>query len=188
MWYIVCIIRMWTRIILQRPTWRILKAKTECMKAFATAALPPRRQMPERLRRSLVGHLEIQRWMSSNRTPQVSLRDTPGNLSESTLRSDSSLEPSFISMIKPVRMLCVGGTIGASYGSYRGYMLNRHKSYNNCAIETTIYCFIGTGVGVWAVFMSPILIPILCVCVPVAGGAMIAKYFDKNANDLRSQP
>jgi predicted aminopeptidase len=91
-------------------------------------------------------------------------------------------------MIKPVKILCVGGTIGASYGSYRGYILNRHKSYNNCAIETTLSCFIGTGVGVWAVFVSPILIPMLCVCVPVAGGAMIAKYFDKNAERDESAP
>ena len=87
---------------------------------------------------------------------------------------------------------CVGGIIGASYGSYQGYMLHRHKSYYDCVVQTTSSCMVGTGTGIFlgcysvfigsvVIFLSPILVPILGICVPVAGGTVLVKYFDKHA-------
>ena len=92
--------------------------------------------------------------------------------------------------VMKIVMWCVGigGTIGAGYGSYNGYMLHRHKSYTNCAIETTIYCFIGGAVGIGSAvtlcYISPIVTPIVCLGMPVAGGAVMVKYFDENAKSM----
>ena len=83
---------------------------------------------------------------------------------------------------------CTGGTIGAGYGSYNGYLLNRHKSYTNCAIETTLSCFIGAAVGIGGgvtlCYISPIVFPLICLGMPVAGGAVMVKYFDENSKNM----
>jgi hypothetical protein len=83
---------------------------------------------------------------------------------------------------------CTGGTIGAGYGSYNGYLLNRHKSYTNCAIETTLSCFIGAAVGIGGgvtlCYISPIVFPLICLGMPVAGGAVMVKYFDENFKNM----
>ena len=78
-----------------------------------------------------------------------------------------------------------GATVGAGYGIYTGYLCSRYDSYYNCAIQTTCSsvfgAFGGAYAGIFLGWMSPILAPVCCVCVPVAGGAMIVKYFDKDA-------
>jgi hypothetical protein len=78
-----------------------------------------------------------------------------------------------------------GGIIGAGAGIYHGYTSYRHQSYAVCAIQTTLNGFIGAGLGLCggALFglTGPIVIPILCMGIPVAGGAVVVKYFDKSA-------
>lgn len=79
-----------------------------------------------------------------------------------------------------------GGLIGCIYGSYNGYLENRHRSYEECAVGTTASCFIGTATGIFGGVMSfyvgPFLLPFICLGVPVASGAVVAKYLEENAN------
>lgn len=78
-----------------------------------------------------------------------------------------------------------GVFIGINMGSYNGYMLNRHKTYGECALETTSSGFIGAGFGLvagwWLGLMAPITLPICCICIPISAGSVLIKYFDKNA-------
>lgn len=78
------------------------------------------------------------------------------------------------------------GIVGGGYGMYTGYCENRHRSYSECSALTTAYFFMGAVFGAWggivSWFISPVLVPALCIGAPVAGGAVMVKYFDKNAN------
>lgn len=78
-----------------------------------------------------------------------------------------------------------GGMIGASFGCYRGYLLHRHNSYTNCAFHTTFYGFsVGIGGmlgGLCLLAISPVIVPIVCISIPIAGGAVMVKYFDSDA-------
>lgn len=126
-------------------------------------------------RNRVLPHLYSKRWMSSSNTP-------------------NKLPPTEEVHAEVMTALmwggCVGGVIGGSYGSYHGYMLHRDKSYYDCVVQTTLECFIGTSVGVWAgclsVCVAPVVVPILCMCVPVAGGAILVKYFDKHATNTNT--
>ena len=90
-------------------------------------------------------------------------------------------------LFESVIVLSTGGgaIMGSGYGIYNGYLSHRQASYPECAFQTTLYGVVCTGYGacVGALFgwLAPVLITICCVCVPVAGGAVIVKYFDKNA-------
>jgi len=77
------------------------------------------------------------------------------------------------------------GIVGGGYSMYNGYCENRHRSYSECSALTTAYFFMGVAVGAWggivSWFISPVLIPTICVGIPIAGGTMMVQYFDKNA-------
>ena len=77
------------------------------------------------------------------------------------------------------------GIVGGGYGMYDAYVSNRHRSYSECSALTTAYFFMGVVLGAWGGivtwFISPVLVPTICVGIPIAGCTMMVKYFDKNA-------
>ena len=80
--------------------------------------------------------------------------------------------------------MLVGGIAGGGKSVHDSYIYYRHRSYSECASQTTMYglfgIVFGAGVGVWVHTLAPILIPVSCVALPIAGGTVIVKYFDKN--------
>jgi hypothetical protein len=90
-------------------------------------------------------------------------------------------------------ILGIGGMIGGGFGIRKGYCLHKHDSYKICATQTTISCFCGVTIGVLlggvvgliSPLVFPLVIPIICISVPVASGAVIAKYFDKDVSVIR---
>ena len=87
-----------------------------------------------------------------------------------------------------VIMFCAGGggLVGTSAGIYTGYISNRHKSYHDCATQTVssaLFCGAG-GVlaGFWLGLISPIVIPVACIIIPIASGTVIVKYIEENVN------
>ena len=77
----------------------------------------------------------------------------------------------------------IGGVINSGKSVYDSYKLHRNQSYSDCVIQTTIGGVGGFGLGMlfggWAYFVTPVILPIFCLAVPIAGGTAIAKYFDK---------
>lgn len=85
-------------------------------------------------------------------------------------------------------MIGGGGLIGGVIGIQKGYRLHKQDSYEECAKQTTLYCFKGATVGVavggvmylTAPFLFLVIPPLLCVAVPVAGGSVVAKYIEES--------
>ena len=84
--------------------------------------------------------------------------------------------------------LCGCGMIGGGFGIHKGYRLHKHDSYEECARQTTLYCFKGAALGVimggFACLISPLMIPLIipvfCISIPVAGGSVIVKYYEES--------
>ena len=68
-------------------------------------------------------------------------------------------------------LLILGGIAGAGKFGSDTYTKTKRDGYFHCVGETTLMGFIGFGVGMTAIFMSPILVPM---------GTLIAvvRYFD----------
>ena len=80
--------------------------------------------------------------------------------------------------------MVVGGTLCGGKSVYDSYKIYRHHSYSNCVTQTVLAGVFGISIGmaggVGIYFMKPIVIPILCVTVPIATGTFIIQYLEKN--------